>query len=153
MSKGRQAFCRTDVLRAIKAIKDAGLPISAVRISPLGEIEVETAKTQAQDSSTDLERWLNGRGSSRVHLKGINSHTAKLADSKTKTYWHAWKGGPRLQGEPGTPEFIASYNEAASQKLRLQSRTPRCPPGETAAAVAPRSREAVNSAIVCLCKA
>ena len=62
MSKSRQAFRRTDVLRAINAVKDAGLPISAVRISPQGEIEVETAKTQAQDSATDLERWLDSRG-------------------------------------------------------------------------------------------
>jgi integrase len=54
----------------------------------------------------------------RVNLKGINSYTAKLADGTTKTYWYAWKGGPRLQGEPGTPEFIASYNEAAAQKVR-----------------------------------
>jgi integrase len=54
----------------------------------------------------------------RVNLKGINSYTAKLADGTTKTYWYAWKGGPRLQGEPGTPEFIASYNEAAAQKIR-----------------------------------
>ena len=54
----------------------------------------------------------------RVHLKGINSHTAKLADGTTKTYWYAWKGGPRLQGEPGTPEFIASYNAAAAQKIK-----------------------------------
>ena len=54
----------------------------------------------------------------RVHLKGINSHTAKLADGTMRTYWYAWKGGPRLQGEPGTPEFIASYNEAAAQKIK-----------------------------------
>ena len=62
MSKSWQAFRRTDVLHAINAVKDAGLPISAVRISPQGEIEVETAKTQAQDSATDLERWLDSRG-------------------------------------------------------------------------------------------
>jgi hypothetical protein len=54
----------------------------------------------------------------RVQLKGINTYTAKLADGTTKTYWYAWKGGLRLQGEPGTPEFIASYNEAAAQKVR-----------------------------------
>jgi integrase len=54
----------------------------------------------------------------RVHLKGINSHTVKLADGTTKTYWYAWKGGPRLTGEPGSPEFIASYNEAAAQKIK-----------------------------------
>jgi integrase len=55
----------------------------------------------------------------RVRLRGINSYTAKLADGTTKTYWYAWKGGPRLLGEPGTPEFIASYNEAAAQKVKL----------------------------------
>jgi len=53
-----------------------------------------------------------------VRLKGINSYTAKLADGTTRTYWYAWKGGPRLHGEPGTPEFIASYNEAAAQKIK-----------------------------------
>ena len=54
----------------------------------------------------------------RLRLKGINSYTAKLADGTTRTYWYAWKGGPRLRGEPGTPEFIASYNEAAAQKIK-----------------------------------
>jgi integrase len=54
----------------------------------------------------------------RVHLKGINSHTATLADGTKRTYWYAWKGGPRLQGEPGTPDFIASYNEAVAQKIK-----------------------------------
>ena len=33
------------------------------------------------------------------------------------TYWYAWKGGPALQGQPGSPEFVASYNEAASRKV------------------------------------
>jgi integrase len=55
----------------------------------------------------------------RVRLKGVNSYTAKLADGTTKTYWYAWKGGPPLRGEPGTPEFIASYNEAAAQKIKI----------------------------------
>jgi integrase len=43
----------------------------------------------------------------RVKLRGIAKATAK-----GKTYWYAWRGGPRLHGEPGSPEFIASYNEA-----------------------------------------
>jgi integrase len=62
--------------------------------------------------------WRKGATIMRVRLKGINSHTAKLADGATKTYWYAWKGGPRLDGEPGTPEFIASYNAAAAQKIK-----------------------------------
>jgi integrase len=53
----------------------------------------------------------------RVRLKGINSVTKRLADGTTRTYWYAWKGGPALQGEPGMPEFIASYNEACERKV------------------------------------
>src|SRR5215469_14311944 len=54
----------------------------------------------------------------RVRLKGINSYTARLADGTNRTYWYAWKGGPRLTGKLGSAEFIASYNEAVSQKIK-----------------------------------
>src|SRR5215471_7228094 len=53
----------------------------------------------------------------RVRLKGINSITKKLADGTPRTYWYAWKSGPPLRGEPGTPEFVASYNEAVAAKV------------------------------------
>jgi integrase len=43
--------------------------------------------------------------------------TKKLADGTKRTYWYAWKGGPPPRGKPGTPEFIASYTEAAAQKV------------------------------------
>src|SRR5215470_772337 len=43
----------------------------------------------------------------RVELKGIAKVTAK-----GHTYYYAWRGGPRLRGQPGSPEFLASYNEA-----------------------------------------
>ena len=43
----------------------------------------------------------------RVNLKGVAKVTAK-----GRTYWYAWRGGPRLRGELGSTEFIASYNEA-----------------------------------------
>jgi hypothetical protein len=48
----------------------------------------------------------------RIRLRGINSITKRLADGTRRTYWYAWKGGPPLRGEPGMPEFVASYNEA-----------------------------------------
>ena len=53
----------------------------------------------------------------RVRLRGINSITKKLADGRRRTYWYAWKGGPPLRGEPGTPEFVHSYNEAIARKV------------------------------------
>ena len=53
----------------------------------------------------------------RIKVRGINKVTKRLADGTRRTYWYAWKGGPPLRGEPGTPEFIASYNEAVAQKI------------------------------------
>ena len=52
----------------------------------------------------------------RVRLRGLNSITKKLATGERRTYWYAWKGGPPLRGEPGTPEFIHSYNQAIATK-------------------------------------
>jgi integrase len=53
----------------------------------------------------------------RIRLKGLNSATKVLADGRRVTYWYAWRGGPQLRGEPGTPEFVASYNEAVARKV------------------------------------
>jgi integrase len=53
----------------------------------------------------------------RIRLKGVNCATKVLADGRRVTYWYAWRGGPQLRGEPGTPEFAASYNEAVARKV------------------------------------
>src|SRR5262249_55764971 len=62
-------------------------------------------------------KWTNGSRNMRIRLKGINPVNKTLADGTWRTYYYAWKGGPRLRGEPGTPEFVASYNEAAARKI------------------------------------
>jgi integrase len=33
-------------------------------------------------------------------------------------YYYAWRGGPRLVGDPGSPEFMRSYNEAIASRRR-----------------------------------
>lgn len=49
----------------------------------------------------------------RVVLKGVLT-----VRSKGRVYHYAWRGGPRLPGAPGSPEFMAAYAEAqASRKL------------------------------------
>jgi len=48
----------------------------------------------------------------RVDLKGIHTVRRMLASGSVVAYHYAWRGGPRLSGEPGSPEFIASYNAA-----------------------------------------
>src|SRR5262245_23926200 len=61
---------------------------------------------------------LGGRGEKkmRVRLKGINCTKVKLANGGHVTYYYAWRGGPRLVGEPGSPEFIASYYGAIQSR-------------------------------------
>jgi hypothetical protein len=53
----------------------------------------------------------------KVRLKNINSVAKVLADGTKVTYYYAWKGGPRLKGEPGTAEFVESYQAAAKQDI------------------------------------
>ena len=47
----------------------------------------------------------------RVPLKGVFKVTAK-----GRVYYYAWRGGPRLSGAPGSPEFVASF--AAAHEAR-----------------------------------
>jgi integrase len=56
-----------------------------------------------------------------VKLRGVKKVSRKLASGQVQTYWYAWIGGPRLAGRPGSPEFVASYNEAVAQR-RSQGR-------------------------------
>ena len=44
-------------------------------------------------------------------VKADLKRIAKVA-AKGRTYYYAWRGGPRLRGEPGSPEFLISYHEA-----------------------------------------
>lgn len=41
-----------------------------------------------------------------VDLKGVHK-----VRSGGRDYYYAWRGGPRITGEPGTPEFLASFAE------------------------------------------
>jgi hypothetical protein len=59
-------------------------------------------------------------------LKGLFWAPARLADGTRKIYWYAWRGGPRLKGEPGSPEFVASYNKAVA-RLKTDEGSDRLP--------------------------
>jgi integrase len=46
-----------------------------------------------------------------LEIKGLHR-----VESKGRIYWYAWRGGPRLAGQPGDTEFLASYNEATANR-------------------------------------
>jgi hypothetical protein len=68
---------------------------------------------KVEQQGNELDQWI----AKHVRLKGINSITKTLADGSKRTYWYAMEGGPPLRGEPGTPEFVHSYNEAIARKV------------------------------------
>ena len=50
-------------------------------------------------------------------MKGLHRVRSRLADGRVETYFYAWRGGPRLPGQPGSPEFILAYNQAIKHRL------------------------------------
>jgi hypothetical protein len=52
----------------------------------------------------------------RVSLMGIASATKILASGEKVTYYYAWRGGPKLLGKPGSPEFVQSYEKAHRER-------------------------------------
>lgn len=81
----------------------------------------------------------------RVHLKGIKVVSKRLADGSIARYWYAWRGGPRLEGLPGSTEFIASYNAALNARKApseeiLQSLLDRFQDSDAYLSCAPRTR-------------
>ena len=57
-------------------------------------------------------------GAMRVHLKGVHSVKMRLADGRPAFYHYAWRGGPRLPGEPGSAEFLKAFNDAHAARKR-----------------------------------
>ena len=69
-------------------------------------IDLAVVGRSQQTSSTPSSRT-SKRNMVAVDLKGVAKVTAK-----GRTYYYAWRGGPRLRSSPGSPEFITSYQEA-----------------------------------------
>lgn len=56
-------------------------------------------------------------------LKGVHTVRVKLASGKPATYYYAWRGGPRLEGEPGSARFLESYNAAHAARKEVPKNT------------------------------
>jgi integrase len=111
----RPTFRQSDLVRAIRASHKGGLEIARTEIDPDGRIILIHAAAAAEESR--LAPSTHGRPAAmRVKLKGVNRIRKRLASGAFVTYYYAWKGGPRLEGEPGSPEFLASYYRARDEE-------------------------------------
>jgi hypothetical protein len=57
----RVTFRESDLKRAIKAVRESGLPVAEARITPDGEIRILTGGPPG-DGLSDLQRWRQKRG-------------------------------------------------------------------------------------------
>ena len=49
MGRGKATFKQSDLTRAVKAARAAGIEVAAVRVNPQGQIEVVAGKLQEQN--------------------------------------------------------------------------------------------------------
>lgn len=47
---------------------------------------------------------------------GVHRAPKRLADGSRRVYFYAWKGGPRLPDDYGSPAFAAAYREAVARR-------------------------------------
>lgn len=52
----------------------------------------------------------------KINLTGIHTVKRKLANGELRVHRYCWRGGPRLEGTPGSPEFTASYLAAVAAR-------------------------------------
>jgi hypothetical protein len=63
----------------------------------------------------------------RRKLPGVASATKVLADGRKQKYFYAWRGGPMLRGEDGTPlqpddpQFFVAYTAAHAERKKPPS--------------------------------
>lgn len=57
MSRGRQSFKQTDMTRALKAAKAAGIEIARIRIGKDGEIEIDAGKPKELAGEVGGNEW------------------------------------------------------------------------------------------------
>lgn len=51
-----------------------------------------------------------------VRLKHVHVVRVRLASGDVAEYHYAWRGGPRLQGSPGSPQYVKSYSDALEER-------------------------------------
>jgi integrase len=49
-------------------------------------------------------------------LKGVHKVSRRLAGGGVSLHFYAWRGGPRIEAAPGTPEFIAEWQRLTADR-------------------------------------
>lgn len=58
---------------------------------------------------------MHGRRNVRLNVPGVHEVKKRLASGEVRIYRYAWRGGPAIVGEPGSPEFLAALAAAKAE--------------------------------------
>ncbi len=53
-----------------------------------------------------------------VVLKGVHKVKRRLATGEVRTHFYAWRGGPKIEADPGTPAFLAEFQALTADRDR-----------------------------------
>lgn len=56
-------------------------------------------------------------------MQGLHRVRRRLADGSERIHCYAWRGGPRIEAAPGTPEFVAEFERLTAGRDKPQRRT------------------------------
>ena len=110
-------FTKAELANAAKVAKDQGV---SVRLGADGSITIYPG---AAAQLTELDReWaaFEKRSVVKVELKGLH-----VCRKKGGTYYYAWRGGPRVKGEPGSIEFLGATTRRSRAKAPDTERSAR----------------------------
>lgn len=51
----------------------------------------------------------------KIALKGLHKVKRRLADGSFALHFYAWRGGPRIEAAPNTPEFVAEFKALTAE--------------------------------------
>ena len=52
----------------------------------------------------------------KVNLKGLHRVKRRLASGGVSLHFYAWRGGPKIEAPPNTPEFVAQFDRLAAER-------------------------------------
>ena len=104
----RPGLRQRELSATLATLAEHGLKPLALDGLPSGGFRVHCPPQKGKPRSFSIKNSTRScRSMTKVDLKGI----AKVR-AKGRVYYYAWRGGPRLKGQPGSPEFLASYHDA-----------------------------------------
>jgi integrase len=121
MSRRPGLLSEADVARAIRAAQQTGAECVEVRRDGTIVVMLKAPPIVASDPQ---DATIGNRNMKRGKLPGVATASKRLADGTKRKYYYAWRGGPMLKADDGTPlspkdpQFVVTYAAAHAERKK-----------------------------------